>query len=734
MKKWMAIFVLIGLLSLSGGCASAVAQPIRVVLDGQAISFDVEPQMVQDRVMVPMRTIFESLGMNVSWEETFQTITAVKKKNVISMQVGSTVVTKNGTELENDAAPIVVGGRTLVPIRILGESLGLTVSWDEETAQVTLSSQEKTSDDTWKSNTGAIDLDQLQVTGRGVSVQDGDIQILQGGDFEVTGTLENGMIQVNTDQRVKLRLSGVEITNDNGPAIFFENADKALITVTEGTTNVLTDGVAYEADAKAALFSNDDLEIKGEGTLVVNGNFKHGIASDDEIVIENGNIIINAVQDGMHANDGIQITGGVVTITADGDGIQSEKYTLITGGRLDITTKGEVEAGNQNDPLGGFPGGRPGMGGGPNESNGNPPPEFPSEEGQMEPPQNGGQRPLPFLQEGGAAGGEMSPPASETGTSAAGTSSKGIKAETYLLMTGGEMTVNTTDHAIHSADLIVIDGGTISLNSSAGKGISGHGNVFINGGNIDIQNSTEGLESKKILTVNGGNLSIISSDDGINTGGTEGGMGRPGMQGGDNAQVKEHTLYLNGGTLYIYAQGDGIDSNGFMYIRGGTIVVHGPTANMDGALDTDYGCVMTGGFLVAVGSAGMAVAPNGDSAQNALHYRYSMAQEAGALISIQEESGNTILAFQPEKAYQSLVFSSPELESGKTYSIFSGGTCSGEVQSGLYQGGEIEGATLVDTFTVSGTITTQGVQNSGMGGRPGRNNGGMQGQQTGQAQ
>jgi len=77
-----------------------------------------------------------------------------------------------------------------------------------------------------------------------------------------------GMIYIKTKERVKLRLSGVNIKNNNGPAIYFDDADKAFITITEDTVNYLEDGTSYsDKDAKAALFSNDTLEIKGKGVL-----------------------------------------------------------------------------------------------------------------------------------------------------------------------------------------------------------------------------------------------------------------------------------------------------------------------------------------------------------------------------------------------------------------------------------------------------------------------------------
>jgi hypothetical protein len=184
-------------------------------------------------------------------------------------------------------------------------------------------------------NTGKINLGStITYTGSGISVSGSTVRITSGGDHTVTGTLSNGMIYVDTTEKVKLRLSGASITNSNGPAIFFNDVDKGYITLVENTVNTLVDGKTYsDQSAKATLFSNDDLEIKGKGTLNITGNYNHAIASDDEYKIENGTInVISAVGDGIHANDSIKITGGKINITSTKDCIQTEDKELIIDG------------------------------------------------------------------------------------------------------------------------------------------------------------------------------------------------------------------------------------------------------------------------------------------------------------------------------------------------------------------------------------------------------------------
>ena len=200
----------------------------------------------------------------------------------------------------------------------------------------------------YEENTGAIDLTAMTVSGSGITVSGNRVEITEGGDFTVTGENTNGMIYVNTTDKVKLRLSGMNLKNENGPAIFFDNTEKALITITEGTENYVEDGSDYgDIDAKAAIFSNDDMEIKGNGTLTVTGNYKHGIASDDDLDIENGTINITAnVKDGIHTNNTFSMTGGTLNITALSDGIQAEEDVIIDSGTINVLNSEEgIESG-----------------------------------------------------------------------------------------------------------------------------------------------------------------------------------------------------------------------------------------------------------------------------------------------------------------------------------------------------------------------------------------------------
>ena len=508
-KKIISIAAVVAITATIGsGCVLAKSNDITVTYDGENISFDVQPKIVDDRVMVPMRTIFETFGAKVKWDSDTQTITAKKKSKTIQMTIGSSDMTKNDETYSFDVSPIIEDGRTLVPIRAISDMLGLDVEWNEKNNTVIITTPQDDEDDSWKDNTGTVDLDNVEVTGDGISVSDNVITISKGGDFEVTGTLDDGQIVIDTEEKVKLRLSGMSLTNKNGSAVYVKNADKAYITLTDNTKNTLTDGENYtsgDENEKGCITSRDNFEIKGSGSLTVNGNYNHGIFSSNSIEIGNGNITVNAKNDGIHANDTLAISGGTVNVTAEGDGLQAEEILDISDGEVNVTTTGEVKASTSND----F-GGRGEM----KDSSQMTDDEIKSMREQM----NNNQ----FTQ-------------TEESDDSDDTSSKGIKADWMLDISGGEVTVNSTDHAIHCASDINITGGTLNLSSESKKGISGHGDVTIDDGDITITKSTEGIESKKTLTINGGDIDITASDDGLNSGGT-GANQNGGFGGGTNMQ------------------------------------------------------------------------------------------------------------------------------------------------------------------------------------------------------
>lgn len=110
---------------------------ISVYLNGEKLSFDVPPQIINSRTMVPMRKIFEELGTVVGWNNNTQKAISVKKGDIVSVSIGGQYLTVNGEQKLLDSPPIIISGRTLVPVRAIAESFNCDVEWyDYGTSQV----------------------------------------------------------------------------------------------------------------------------------------------------------------------------------------------------------------------------------------------------------------------------------------------------------------------------------------------------------------------------------------------------------------------------------------------------------------------------------------------------------------------------------------------------------------------------------------------------------------------
>lgn len=104
----------------------------RVHLDGMPMTFDVPPQIINGRTMVPLRAIFEEMGADVLWDSDTQTVTATKDDTVVIMKIGDTSPTVNGRIEAVDQSGVIINGRTLAPLRFVAEAFGGAVQWDAE--------------------------------------------------------------------------------------------------------------------------------------------------------------------------------------------------------------------------------------------------------------------------------------------------------------------------------------------------------------------------------------------------------------------------------------------------------------------------------------------------------------------------------------------------------------------------------------------------------------------------
>ena len=526
-----------------------------------------------------------------------------------------------------------------------------------------------------------------------VQINGSTVIIKEEATYVISGSLK-GMLVVDAPDtaKVQLVLNGVDITSEASAALYILEADKVFVTLFGGTTNTLANGGSFTAiddnNIDGALFSKQDLTLNGTGSLTVTSPAGHGIVCKDDLVITGGTYVVNSASHGIDANDSVRVTdanitidagkdaihcensddaakgfvyisGGTIKAEAEGDGIAASAYMQIESGTIDLLVGGGSENGSKahSDHFGGF------MGGG-----------------------HGGGRP----------GGMVPGNSQTTETDENSTSMKGLKSANSMLISGGSITINSADDAIHSDVSLTINGGTFTI-ASGDDAIHAEDTLTVTAGKIDISESYEGLEALHI-DVRGGDIKLVASDDGLNAAGgtdqsgTEGGRdgmfgggpggmggGRPGgggfggMSGNSNGSIK-----VSGGNLYINSSGDGMDANGTLEISGGYTVVVGPTQGDTATLDYDKSGMITGGTFIGTGAAGMAQSFS-DSNQGVIALQVGN-QSAGAQIILKDKNGNAVLTHTPELNFAVVILSSPELVKGETYTI-TVGTQSGDFEA-----------------------------------------------------
>ena len=503
------------------------------------------------------------------------------------------------------------------------------------------------------------------------------LNITSEGVYNLTGTITNGSITINTSGNVKLVLDGVSITNKSGPAIYVKQAEDVVIELANESKNYLEDGSAYsgyDADVIGTLFSHDDLTLQGTGSLEVISNNEDAIVGKDDLKFVSGTYIINATDDAIRGKDSVYIQDGTYTITSGGDGIKSTNdtdtskgYILIENGTFNITstldamqaeTKLSIKNGTYTIETGGGSG----------------------------------------IVSTDSTWGNWEPPTTSSSTKKSD-SAKGLKATKNLVIENGTFDFNTSDDAIHCNSYAGIKNANITI-SSGDDGIHADNELIIDSGNIDITKSYEGLEAAK-MTINGGTISIVASDDGINIAGGQdsSAQSRPGAN--NYAQTSNNTLTINDGTIYINSTGDGIDVNGSAYINGGNIQVDGPSRGGNGALDYDSVFQVNGGTLLAAGESGMLQGCSSSSKIYNVTIIFKNNYGSDDKITITDSNNNEVISYSSKNGYNSLVIASPKFESGQTYTI--------KVNNSTY-----------DTFKISNITTTVGTSNNYGGGGPGQ--------------
>lgn len=461
------------------------------------------------------------------------------------------------------------------------------------------------------------------VSGSGVNISGSTVTITSAGTYIISGSLSDGQIVIaaSDSDKVQLVLNNAEINCNTSAAVYVKSADKVFVTLPAGTTNSLGGGTEYvqtdDNTVDGVIFSKSDLTLNGTGTLKIDADYRHGIVTKDTLCITGGTYVIDAVKTCLAGKDGIKILDGSFTLTAGSKGLNS---------------------GNDDDAK-----------------------------------------------------------------------------EGSIYIAGGTFTIKSEDDSIHADGSCIIAGGTYTI-AAGDDGIHANYDTVITDGSITITDSYEGIEGRRI-TVSGGTINLTASDDGINaaTGGSSdeqrmpggqkgefGGFGRQkgaDLQSQDGQQSQEMQMpqdgqqpqemqapasrsasdddvyvKITGGTITVNAGGDGIDSNGNLYITGGTVYVAGPTSNGDGALDYEGEASITGGTLIAAGSSGMAQGMGSNSTQCSMLVNLSETIAAGSVISLKDSSGNVLISWTSPKQFSSVVISTAELAQGSTYALVTGDT------------------------------------------------------------
>ncbi len=473
------------------------------------------------------------------------------------------------------------------------------------------------------------------------------LNITSEGVYNLTGTITDGLITINTSGNVLLVLDNVSITNSSGPAILVKNASDVVIELKSGSENYLEDGKVYDgydSDEYGTIMSHDDLTIEGTGVLEVVANMEDAIVSKDDLKIVSGTYVITSSDDAIRGKDSVYIIDGSFDINANADGIKSTNSTDLEKGFIKIEN-GIFNINATNDGI------------------------------QAETKvliQNGTFN----ITTGTGAGltstdsnwGYWGNPNNEDNNSA-----KGIKAGDNLVIENGTFNLNTSDDGIHSNNYIGIKDGSFTI-TSGDDGIHADEELIIDSGSINIDKSYEGLEALKI-TINGGTINVVASDDGLNVaGGNDSSSqgGRPGQNGyGSNSNG---IMTINGGVITVDSSGDGLDANGSIYVTGGYITVYGPASSGNGALDYDGVFEITGGSLLAGGSSGMMQSCSSSSTVYNVSIVFNTNYSTGDYISIVDSDNKEIISYSSPKSYNSLVVASPSFQKNQTYSILVNGT------------------------------------------------------------
>ena len=547
----------------------------------------------------------------------------------------------------------------------------------------------------------------------GYEIDGTDVSITAAGTYVFSGDCDNGSITVKKGVTgVTIVLNGLTLTNDDSAAITLNKTAEASLIAAAGTTNTVADTEgSSDENAAVKVKSGAALAIGGTGTLTVDGNAKNGIkgAADAVITVAEVKLNINAANDGLSCDDELNITGGTLSITAGGDAVKASPDTGDTE-NPDTTSLGNVTISGGTLTLNATEDGIQADG------------DLTISGGTFHVKTNGGHT---------------------TALTDDSASCKGFKAGKTLTVTGGTLTVDSADDALHAGTDVTISGGTLTL-AAGDDGVHADNDLVIgtkgasstSTSRINITASYEGLEGTTV-TVYSGDIDVVASDDGVNAANST--LGE---------RSDKYAISIAGGDLYIDAGSDGLDSNNDINITGGKVEVYGADAMMDAAIDYDGTFTLSGGTLfgagmepsagtqayIAVGETspsggGMGGGPNGQGggqgmtppgdangttdgnrptppnfsgntstdgtftpptkpsggkpSGNLPNRESALGIKEGSVITVQDSSGKTLCTATALGSMSSVIFSSPDIREGETYTVLVDGTSVGTAEAKL---------------------------------------------------
>ncbi len=534
---------------------------------------------------------------------------------------------------------------------------------------------------------------------------DGDtVTIKAEGVYVLSGTLSDGQIVVDADEKDKVQivLDGVQITNKDSACIYAKKADKVFVTTADGSKNALTVSGEYantdDNKVNAAIYSKTDLVLNGKGETTVNAKYgsgvvskddlkacggtwkisaeKHGLSGKDSVRVSAGSYEITAGKDGIHSGNDedadkgyVYLAGGDISISAESDGIHAETVLQIDDGNLTVEKSSEglegqtiiINGGTNNitssdDGINATSGGS-GTGGG-RMGRGNQDGTDVSGDGRRMPP--------------GMDGDATSDDAStgDTDGSASGTRGGRMHSDGHRFGRGrqdasaGSEAENQTSSERSSSKADNQTGSERSSSRMDNQAESGSRN--------------SGTESRSRADNSGRGSRMQDAGKG-DFGGRGGGMGFGGFGADDSC-----SLTINGGTTDVNAGGDGLDSNGSITVNGGEVYVSGPTNDGNGALDYGTSAAVNGGTLIAVGAAGMAENFGSDSTQGSI--LVNLQSSASGKVQLLDSDGNVLCSYTPAKQYNSVIVTTNAIKDGQSYTLAAGDTKTEIKMDGLIYG------------------------------------------------